>query len=200
MRSSKIGCRLLQLTPGWPSFNTRRVSSNSPLSLLYYTDIPTTSVMWATWKVPGLAEAMKEPVEELTRAWKITKYGMYSVHACSLTHANKARREWKRKPACPQVTHTALPLDRKVSHFLCMHHEFKFGSKFSFWDISCFAINAENSQKPAKKEYGNRRQKHKFSSAQGLPSRPCVGPRHLVFQPAETRHHMHIAGTLTDCC
>lgn len=38
-----------------------------------YTDTPTTSVMWVTRKVPGLAEAMEEPVEELTQAWKITK-------------------------------------------------------------------------------------------------------------------------------
>lgn len=46
------------------------------LSSAFYTfctDTPTTSVMWVTRKVPGLAEAMKEPVEELTRAWKITK-------------------------------------------------------------------------------------------------------------------------------
>lgn len=115
----------------------------------FYTDIPATSVMWVTWTVPGLAEAMREPVEELTQAWKITKYRMYSVHACSLTHANKAG-EWKWKLTSPQITHTALPLDRKVSHFLCMHHEFKFGSNFSLWDISCFAIKCRKFPKASK--------------------------------------------------
>lgn len=181
-----------------PSLTLERSALTLPSAFCtFYTDIPTASVMWVTWKVPGLAEAMKEPVEELTRAWKITKYGMYSVHACSLTHANKAR-EWKWKLTSPQITHNALPLDWKVSHFLCMHHEFKFGSNFSLWDISCFAINAENSQKPTKKEYGNRRQKCKFSSSQDLPSQPWAGPRNLVFQPAERRYRVHTPGTLAD--
>lgn len=111
---------------------------------------------------------------------------------------NKAR-EWKRNPTSPQITHTALPLDRKVSHFLWMPHEFKLGSNFSWWDISCFAINAENSQKPAKKKHGNRKQKSKFSSGQGLPSQPWAGPRNFVFQPAKTRYHVDTPGTLADC-
>lgn len=111
---------------------------------------------------------------------------------------NKAR-EWKRNPTSPQITHTALPLDRKVSHFLWRPHEFKFGSNFSWWDISCFAINAENSQKPAKKEHGNRQQKSKFSSGQGLPSQPWASPRNFVFQPAKTRYHVDTPGTLADC-
>lgn len=124
--------------------------------------------MCVPWKVLGLAEAVRNTWK--VRAWRtcvginksLENYEVWDAQcACMCPDIWHKARERKRKPP-PQTTYTALPLDWQVSHFLCMHHEFKFGSNFSLWDISCLATNTENSQKPAKKEYGNRKQEFKF--------------------------------------
>lgn len=84
------------------------------------------------------------------------KWGLYGVHVCALTPAHQAR--WVKESPIPTKSHELhYPWIEKGTHFLHMHQEFKFGSNFSLWDISCVAINIENSQKLAKTDYGSRK-------------------------------------------
>lgn len=137
--------------------------------------------------VPGTAEAIKDTsrvsAREPGEKKQPGKVWSESCVVCMCVYWHMTVRQGGGKPYSPKVTPTALPLDWNVSDFRHMHYEFKFGSNFS-WDISCIAINIENSQK---KDYGTRELEFKILFGHCLPSRPGAGSQDSVFQLEKTQ-------------